>query len=202
MSSTRPLHELLADLAGDGDAGRAHGDPEAYLAANGHAGLPPDLVAKAVVSYADTAPVEVAEHLAPFVTTHSAVPADEPPSDDWYDLLTTAPAAPADDLDPDPGLDPDQDPDLSDDAPWSPDDDPGPGLDFGTGSADDLDAPADADDSATDDDQSPAGTHDQPAREAAWTDLDPESADLDALPAADSENAEDSDEDDSDDDLS
>jgi hypothetical protein len=196
MSSTRPLHELLADLAGDGDAGRAHGDPEAYLAANGHAGLPPDLVAEAVVSYADTAPVEVAEHLAPFVTTHSAVPADEPPSDvsdDWFDLLTTAPAAPTDDLDPDPGLDDD----LDGDTPWSPDDDPGPGLDFGTGSADDLDAPADADDSATDnDDTSPAGTHDQPAREA-WTDLEPESADLDALPAAEAD--EDSDEDDSDD---
>jgi hypothetical protein len=178
MSSTRPLHELLADLAGDADAGRAHGDPEAYLAANGHADLPPDLVAEAVVSYADTAPVEVAEHLAPFVTTHSAVPAEDPPSDDWFDLLTTAPA-PADDLDADPGLDDD----LSDDAPWSPDDDaPGPGLDFGTGSTDDLDAPpADTDDTTPDDD-TPAPDHDQPTP-SAWTDLPPET-DLDDLPAS------------------
>ncbi len=36
---------------------------------------PPDLVAEAVVNYADTAPVEVAEHLAPFVTANSGVPA-------------------------------------------------------------------------------------------------------------------------------
>src|ERR1700754_721362 len=132
MAPARPLHELLSDLVGDADAARAHGDPEAYLAAHGHADLPPDLVAEAVVSYADTAPVGVAEHLAPYVTTHSAVPAEEPPSDDWFGLLTTAPA---EDLDVDPDID-----DIPDDA--APPDHSGPALDFGTGSVDTLDAPS------------------------------------------------------------
>ena len=44
------------------------------LRASGHADLPDGLVAEAVVSYADTAPIEVAEHLSPFVMANSPVP--------------------------------------------------------------------------------------------------------------------------------
>ena len=91
MASARPLRDVFADLVG----APSH-DPDALLRDQGHPGLPDDLIAEAVVSYADTAPVEVAEHLAPFVTTHSAVgadpvPGDEPPAG-WADLLSTAPA--------------------------------------------------------------------------------------------------------------
>ena len=187
MATARPLHEVLADLVGDGDAARAHGDPEAYLAAHGHPDLPPDLVAEAVVSYADTAPVEVAEHLAPYVTTHSAVPADEPPADDWFGLLTTAPT---DDLDPGPDFD-----DVPDDV-TSPEH-AGPALDFGTGSADTLDAAStedtddDSGDDAGPDDDSP-GTADHQA--PAWDDLGSDNDDLDALDADDSDPDDDSDE--------
>lgn len=127
MAEARPLRELLADLAGDPSA-RAEG-PSAYLAEHGHADLPADLVAEAVVNYADTAPPEVAEQLAPFVTAHTA--GDEHPAD-WFDLLTTAPGTLPDDLD---ALDPT--PPQGDD--FTPD--PGPTLDFGTG-ATDLDLPA------------------------------------------------------------
>jgi hypothetical protein len=191
MASARPLHEVLGDLVGDGDAAHAHGDPEAYLAANGHPDLPPDLVAEAVVSYADTAPVDVAEHLAPYVTTHSAVPADEPPTDDWFGLITTAPA---DDLDTDPDID-----DFSDDG-VAPDHHHDPALDFGTGSVDDLDAPtADDSDDDTDDDTDDArndGSGDTPdnGQGPAWADLDAANANLDALDADDLD--DDSDEDD------
>jgi hypothetical protein len=184
MASGRPLHELLADLAGDADAARAHGDPETYLAANGHPDLPPDLVAEAVVSYADTAPVEVAEHLAPYVTTHSAVPTDEPPAEDWFGLLTTAPA---EDLDADPGLD------VADDQPSSPDHDRAAALDFGAGSTDLDGEPASGGDSADDSapesspESSPepsasasGSSDDSPDQEpSTWTDL--ENVDLDAL---------------------
>jgi hypothetical protein len=102
MASARPLREVFADLVG-----APSDDPDALLRDQGHPGLPDDLIAEAVVSYADTAPVEVAEHLAPYVTTHSAVgadpvPGDEPPAG-WVDLLSTAPAgdpAEIDDLPP------------------------------------------------------------------------------------------------------
>lgn len=138
MASVRPLRELLADLVGDASA--RSGGPEAYLAEHGHPDLPPDLVAEAVVSFADTAPPEVAEHLAPFVTAHTA--GDEEPAD-WFDLLASAPEDPADDLD---QLDDDPDP-------WSMadfDSDPGPGLDFGAGAdaLDDVDHAAALDDDA------------------------------------------------------
>lgn len=195
MASARPLHELLGDLVGDGDAAHAHGDPEAYLAAHGHPDLPADLVAEAVVSYADTAPVDVAEHLAPYVTTHSAVPADEPPTDDWFGLITTAPT---DDLDTDPDID-----DFSDDN-VAPDHHDGPGLDFGTGSVDDLDAPS-ADDTDGDTDGSgdaPDDTSDDSpdaAQGPAWADLDADNANLDALDSDDAD--DDSDDPDPDDDL-
>jgi hypothetical protein len=176
MASARPLHEVLGDLVGDGSAAHAHGDPEAYLAANGHPDLPPDLVAEAVVSYADTAPVDVAEHLAPYVTTHSAVPADEPPTDDWFGLITTAPT---DDLDTDPDID-----DFSDDG-SAPDHDAGPALDFGTGSVDDLDASADDEADDSDDDSEDTSGSPDDGQTPAWADLDADNANLDALDADD-----------------
>jgi hypothetical protein len=119
MASVRPLRELLADLVGD--AGARAGGPEAYLAEHGHPDLPADLVAQAIVSFADTAPPEVAERLAPFVTAHTAGHEGA----DWFDLLTSAPAELAADPDElDGGTDP-----------WPADfgADPGPGLDFGAG---------------------------------------------------------------------
>jgi hypothetical protein len=102
MTPARPLRDVFADLLGD--AGAARPDPDALLAASGHAHLPAHLVAEAMVNYADTAPVEVAEHLAPYVTAHSGVPVQGPPGDSgvddadpagWADLLATAPAADA-----------------------------------------------------------------------------------------------------------
>lgn len=82
----RPLKDVFTDLVGDPSAAAE------ALAGAGH-DLPPDLVAEAVVSFAGTAPAEVAEHLAPFVTAHSGVPAeselDEPAG--WAELLATAP---------------------------------------------------------------------------------------------------------------
>lgn len=179
MSSARPLHELLAGLVGDADAARAHGDPQAYLAVNGHPDLPADLVAEAVVSYADTAPVEVAEHLAPYVTTHSAVPSADPPAEGWFDLLTTAPTEDTDldpDLAPAGGGDHLGDHDHDHDPGHDPGHGPGPGLDFGSGSTDVLDAPPipDLDDTPA----APAADH-APAPDPSWTDLEPE---LDTAP--------------------
>lgn len=82
----RPLKDVLTDLVGDPSAAAD------ALAGAGHE-LPPDLVAEAVVSFAGTAPSDVAEHLAPFVTAHSGVPVetelDEPAG--WAELLATAP---------------------------------------------------------------------------------------------------------------
>jgi len=142
MTSVRPLRELLADLAGD--AGARAGGAQAYLAGHGYPDLPADLVAEAVVSYADTAPPEVAEQLAPFVTAHTA--GDEEPAD-WFELLSSAEV--------------DHDPDALDDDPvsWAGDDlgdDPGPGLDFGAGAVDGPDLAADLDDDAPADD---GGSH-------------------------------------------
>jgi hypothetical protein len=207
MAPARPLHELLAGLSGDASA--ASGDPGAYLAAHGHTDLPDDLVAEAVVSYADTAPVEVAEHLAPYVTTHSAVP---PPEDDpgaeqsdggWFDLLATAPATDAV-VDIDEPADPSgaetwSDHDTGHDTGHDPAHDPGPGLDFGSGAVDALDAPSTVD---THDEAGPTheqDTGDEHAHQAAhdpsqaWTDLEPENVDLDAL---DDDSDDDSDDDD------
>jgi hypothetical protein len=133
MASARPLRDVFADLTG---GGAVAGDPDALLRDHGHPALPDHLVAEAVISYADTAPVEVAEHLAPYVTAHSAVGADELPGDeppaDWLDLLGTAPAdagladEPGDIDDLAPALD-----GFGDAADLGPD--PGLGLDFGTG---------------------------------------------------------------------
>jgi hypothetical protein len=115
MTEARPLREVFADLADSADsAGYQGADPAELLAAHGHPGLPEELVAEAVVSYADTAPAEVAEHLAPFVTAHSAIPVDEPGDTPWFELMSTAPEPEPPDLDSpletlefgeDPGLD-------------------------------------------------------------------------------------------------
>jgi hypothetical protein len=118
----RPLRELLADLVGDAGARAAYGaDPAGYLAEHGHADLPEPLVSEAVVSYADTAPVEVAEALAPYVAAHGPVPSESAESTDWFDLLTSA-QAPREDFD---------DPISATEEPsdWA---DPGE-LDFGAG---------------------------------------------------------------------
>jgi hypothetical protein len=127
MADVRPLREVLTDLVGD--AGARLDGAGAYLAEHGHADLPPELVAEAVVNFADTAPPEVAEQLAPFVTAHTA--GDE--GGDWFDLLTSA--SPGDTTDTLDGAE----------QPWSGDDlgaDPGPGLDFGAGAVDAMDTPA------------------------------------------------------------
>jgi hypothetical protein len=121
MESARPLRDVFADLTG---AGHAAADPGELLRDQGHPALPDDLVAEAVISYADTAPAEVAEHLAPYVTAHSVI-GSEPPADPpgWLDLLATAPAVT------EPG-------DLDDLTPVTgdrEDADLGTGLDFGTG---------------------------------------------------------------------
>jgi hypothetical protein len=95
MASARPLRDLFSDLAASGTGG----DAEGVLDAHGHADLPEGLVAEAVVNYADTAPVEVAEHLATFVMAHSAVypEAASGPADPtaWLDAVATAPVVDA-----------------------------------------------------------------------------------------------------------
>jgi hypothetical protein len=101
MTPARPLKDVFADLLGGGGV---RPDADAVLADAGHGDLPADLVAEAVVSYADTVPVEVAEHLAPYVTAHSGVPLEAVPDEGasdaepagWADLLATAPAVDAD----------------------------------------------------------------------------------------------------------
>jgi hypothetical protein len=103
MDTTRPLHDVFSGLAGT--AGGA--EPADVLRANGHEALPDGLVAEAVVTYADTAPIEVAEHLSAYVAAHSPVPRTdagiEAPS--WLDALATAPAGVDIPGDPDPGGD-------------------------------------------------------------------------------------------------
>jgi hypothetical protein len=97
MESARPLRDVFADLVGDESARQDRAaDPAGFLAAHGHADLPDSLVAEAIVNYADIAPAEVAEHLAPFVMAHSPVPLDDLTVDDTgsidgLDLLATAP---------------------------------------------------------------------------------------------------------------
>jgi hypothetical protein len=99
MEPARPLRDVFADLVTDEDVRRAHAaDPDGFLQAHGHTELPGQLVTEAIVNYADTAPAEVAEHLAPFVMAHSPVPVDDggtvTDADpiDGLQLLATAPA--------------------------------------------------------------------------------------------------------------
>jgi hypothetical protein len=110
MASARPLRDVFADLAGD-EAAR-HADPAQLLRDSGHPDLPEALVSEAVISFADTAPVEVAEHLAPYVAANSPVPAieaDDAPdmaASGWVEALVTAPdVADLDSPDPADGLD-------------------------------------------------------------------------------------------------
>lgn len=79
MEQARPLRDVFADLATSDAARRERAaDPDGFLDGHGHGDLPDQLVTEAIVNYADVAPAEVAEHLAPFVQAHSAVPVDGP----------------------------------------------------------------------------------------------------------------------------
>lgn len=144
MEPLRPLRDVLAGLAGDEHARLEHGgDLSGLLAAEGYPELPDDLVAEAVISYADTAPAEVAEHLAPFVTANSPVPLDDLAADpagpaEALDLLATAPTELSTDEAP-----VETDDDLADDT--LPDlvvDDEVFSLDFGEGDAAAVEASA------------------------------------------------------------
>lgn len=125
LEPARSLHEVFQTLAGDPD-------PDAVLAAAGHAGLPADLLTEAIVSFADTAPPEVAEHLSPVVLGASSDPGL------GLELLTSAPQVTWDDE-----LDTGEEPTWADEGP------PLEELDFGAGgdeldALDALDAPAGA----------------------------------------------------------
>jgi hypothetical protein len=109
MTNAQPLRDVFTALAGE----PGHEAPGDVLAAHGHPDLPEGLVAEAVVSYADTAPIEVAEHLAPYVMAHSPVPdqasfVEDPP--DWLHALSGAAVAEPVDVDPGVTLDHPHDP--------------------------------------------------------------------------------------------
>jgi len=131
MATARPLRDVFADVTGD-EAARAS-DPADLLRTSGHEDLPDSLVAEAVTSYADTAPLEVAEHLSPYVMANSAVPGvpTEVDASSWLDTLA---AAPIDAADPAEGLDPADLVPADDAAPWD-----GPAGDGGADAAFDLD---------------------------------------------------------------
>jgi hypothetical protein len=115
LEPARSLHEVFQTLAGDPD-------PDAVLAAAGYAGLPADLLTEAIVSFADTAPPEVAEHLSPVVLGASS------DAGLGLELLTSAPQVTWDD-----------DLDAVEEPAWA---EEGPALeelDFGAG-GDELDA--------------------------------------------------------------
>ena len=151
MNHPRPLREVFDELAGEPSAAGPAADPAGVLAGSGHGDLPGHLVAEAIVSYADTAPVEVAAHLAPFVTAHSAVPRDgsglaEPPDlAAGLDLLATAPAVPPGESEPMPG---DEALPLAGATAPAPEDVSGPapevGDDFGAGDVSGPGGPIDA----------------------------------------------------------
>lgn len=93
---SRPLHAVFTELLHDEAARQAYAaDPAGALEGAGHSGLPDELVAEAVVSFADTAAPAVAEHLAPFVKAHGPVPESgtDPSEPDGLALLASAPAA-------------------------------------------------------------------------------------------------------------
>lgn len=95
MGSTRPLRDAFNEVSGSaGQAGTA--GPEQVLRAAGHPDLPGELLGEAVVNYADSAPPEVAEHLAPLVMAHTGIVAHarnvgEIDPEQWLDRLATAP---------------------------------------------------------------------------------------------------------------
>jgi hypothetical protein len=72
---SRPLQQVFAELPGSGT------DPAAALEAAGYADLPGELITEAILSYAQAAPLEVAEHLAPFVVANGPIPPDVDASD-------------------------------------------------------------------------------------------------------------------------
>ncbi|GGQ82434.1 hypothetical protein [Couchioplanes azureus] len=93
MAPARSLHEIFAGLTG---AAGTPGDLSAVLRDGGYPDLPQELLAEAVVSFADTARAEVAEHLAPFVRAHGPIVEGDTAAGDignLLDLLATAPAA-------------------------------------------------------------------------------------------------------------
>jgi hypothetical protein len=95
MPPARPLRDVFTDLTGEGATG-AGTEPDELLRAQGHEDLGDDLIGEALVNFADSAPFEVAEHLAQFVMAHSPVPMIDPESaagdlPDWVDLLASAP---------------------------------------------------------------------------------------------------------------
>ncbi|WP_141014383.1 hypothetical protein [Nocardioides sambongensis] len=171
-----PLREVFARLAAGGSGA---GEADAL------AGLEPELVAEALVGYADTAPIEVAEHLEGFVTGATAGDADADAVRAGLDLLAHAPRPGdeelADDLlGPAVPTDPTSEP-ASDSGPAADlDGELGSGLDlgFGTGTTEiDLPTPEDvaevADEPAAASDPEP-GTDDPPFDDAAaggWLDL-------------------------------
>jgi hypothetical protein len=74
MSAARPLRDVFDELAGGESAATGPVDPRQALSASGYGDLPAPLLSEAIVNYADTAPLPVAEQLAPFVRAHSPVP--------------------------------------------------------------------------------------------------------------------------------
>jgi hypothetical protein len=99
MDAARPLRDVFVDLA---SGGADSADPAQLLRDSGHPDLPGHLVAEAVVNFADTAPIEVAEHLSPYVMAQTAVAGADPgevESDDWLEAFTGTPAG----TDSDPG---------------------------------------------------------------------------------------------------
>ncbi|SNR35232.1 hypothetical protein SAMN06265360_10370 [Haloechinothrix alba] len=94
MEPVRPLRDVFDELI---DADPAERDVAALLRDSGYSDLPDDVLSEAIVSYAETAPVEVAEHLAPFVTAHAAPGAGDaagtrPAPEHGLDLLASVPA--------------------------------------------------------------------------------------------------------------
>lgn len=85
MEPVRSLREVLGELAGAGP----DVDPGHALREAGHGDLPDELLSEAVASYADTSSLEVAEHLAPFVTAYRQAGEADPAA--ALDLLTHAP---------------------------------------------------------------------------------------------------------------
>ena len=106
MTRVPSLRELFERLAGESQ------DPHAALEAAGYGDLEPHLINEAIVNYAHGAPIEVAEHLSPFVIAHSGVPQgaegvhETPDTVDGLSMLSSAPAEaelPGDHLDPNSG---------------------------------------------------------------------------------------------------
>jgi hypothetical protein len=144
----RPLHAVFTELLNDEATRQAYAaDPGSLLDGAGHTGLPDELVAEAVVSFVDTAPPAVAEHLAPFVMARGPVAeSDADPAElDGLALLATAPPQTTrEELDGDLAATPESMDEAHTGTGWSSDD-----LDFGTGSERELtDAPADGFDDA------------------------------------------------------